>query len=98
MSDRFWLSDAQLARLTPYLPKSHGKHRVYDRRVLCGIIFINRNGLRWLDTSTEYGPHKTLYNRWKQWSDKVVFARMKAGLAAENSEDDLPPAKSLIMM
>ena len=31
----------------------------------------------------EYGPPKTLYNRWKRWSDKGVFARMMAGLAAE---------------
>ncbi|OLS53922.1 IS5 family transposase, partial [Rhodovulum sulfidophilum] len=25
MSDLFWLSDAQMARLEPYFPKSHGK-------------------------------------------------------------------------
>lgn len=26
-------------------------------RVLSGIIFINRNGLRWHDTRMEYGPY-----------------------------------------
>lgn len=70
MSNLFWLTDAQMARLEPYFPKSHGKPRVDDRRVLSGIIFINRNGLRWRDAPAEYGPHKTLYNRWKRWSDK----------------------------
>jgi transposase len=60
-----------------------GKPRVDDRRVLSGIIFINRNGLRWRDAPEEYGPPKTLYNRWKRWSDKGVFARMMDGLAAE---------------
>ena len=49
MSDLFWLADAQMARLEPFFPKSHGKPRVDDRRVLGGIIFINRNGLRWRD-------------------------------------------------
>ncbi|SEG21768.1 Putative transposase of IS4/5 family, partial [Jhaorihella thermophila] len=44
-------------------------------RGLSGIIFINRNGLRWRDAPKEYGPHKTLYNRWKRWSDKGIFAR-----------------------
>ncbi|ARC88521.1 hypothetical protein B5V46_07795 [Rhodovulum sp. MB263] len=34
-------------------------HRVDDQRVLSGIIFINRNGLRWRDAPKEYGPHKT---------------------------------------
>lgn len=49
MSNLFWLSDAQMERLKPFFPKSHGKPRVDDRRVLSGIIFINRNGLRWRD-------------------------------------------------
>ena len=57
-----------------------------DECVLSGIIFINRNGLRWRDAPKEYGPAKTLYNRWKRWSDNGVFARIMVGLAAENAE------------
>ena len=83
MSNLFWLTDAQMARLEPFFPKSHGVPRVDDRRVLSGIIFINRNGLRWCDAPKEYGPPKTLYNRWKRWSDKGVFARIMDGLACE---------------
>ena len=70
MSNLFWLTDAQMARLRPFFPKSHGTSRVDDRRVLSGIIFISRNGLRWRDAPKEYGPLKTLCNRWKRWSDK----------------------------
>jgi hypothetical protein len=33
-----------MARLQPYFPKSDGRQRVDDRRVLSGIIFVNRNG------------------------------------------------------
>ncbi len=29
---------------------------------------------------------ETLYNRWKRWSDKGVFAKMMMGLAAEHGE------------
>ena len=86
MSDLFWLTDAQMARLAPFFPRSHGKPRVDDRRVLSGIIFINRNGLRWSDAPKEYGPPKTLYNRWKRWGDMGVFARMMEGLAAADPE------------
>ena len=50
MSDLFWLMDEQMERLRPFFPKSHGKSRVDDRRVLSSIIFVNRNGLRWHDT------------------------------------------------
>jgi transposase len=73
----------QMARLEPFFPKSHGKPRVDDRRVLSGIIFINRNGLRWCYAPREYGPPKTLYNRWKRWGDMGVLARMMEGLASE---------------
>ena len=82
------LSAHQLSeRLKPFFPKSHGKLRVDDRRVLSGIIFINRNGLRWCDAPREYGPPKTLYNRWKRWGDMGVFARMMEGLASEGCEE-----------
>ena len=40
MSNLFWLTDAQMTRLEPFFPRSHGKPRVDDRRVLSGIIFI----------------------------------------------------------
>lgn len=67
MSNLFWLTDAQMKRLKPFLPKSHGKPRVNNRRVMSGMIFINRNGLRWCDASREYGPAKTFYNYLKRW-------------------------------
>lgn len=76
-----------MARLQPYLPKSHGREGVDDRRVLSGIIFVNRNGLRWRDAPREYGPAKTLYNRWKRWSDKGIFIRMMEGLAAPHARE-----------
>ena len=83
MSNLYWLTEAQMVRLRPFFPKSRGRPRVDDRRVLSGIIFINRNGLRWCDAPAAYGPPKTLHNRWKRWSDLGVFARTMNGLAAE---------------
>ena len=83
MSNLYWLTEEQMTRLRPYFPKSRGKARVDDRRVLSGIVFINRNGLRWCDAPAAYGPPKTSYNRWKRWSDMGVFARIMTGLAAE---------------
>lgn len=75
MSDLFWLTDEQMARLQPFFPKSHGRPRVDNRRVLSGIIFINRNGLRWRNAPREYGPAKTLYNRWVP-SDRLSFEQL----------------------
>jgi transposase len=81
MSDLYWLTDEQMARLKPRFPKSHGKPRVDDPRVWSGIIVINRNGLRWRDVPAADGSHKTLHNRWKRWSEAGVFVRMMEGLS-----------------
>jgi transposase len=93
-SDLFWLTNEQVERLRPLFTKSHGKPRVGDRRVLSGIVFANRNGLRWRNAPSAYGPHKpassvverTLYNRWKRWGETGVFTRMIEGLAAVGAE------------
>ncbi|MDR7102402.1 transposase [Croceicoccus sp. BE223] len=53
------------------LAYGRGKLRVDNRRVLSGIIFVNRNGLRWWDAPREYGPHETSYDRWKRWTQKA---------------------------
>ena len=74
--------------MKPFFPKSHGKPRVDDKRVLSGIIFINRNGLRWKDAPAAYGPHKTLYSRWKRWCDKGIFARMLLELAGQGGRTE----------
>lgn len=57
MGDLYWLTDEPMAPLEPYFPKSHGKPRVDDGQVLSGIIFVNRNGLRWRDAPPVNGPH-----------------------------------------
>ena len=55
--------------------------RVDGKRVISGIIFIIRNGLRWRDVPPSYGPHKTIYNRFIRWSESGVFGRIFLKLA-----------------
>ena len=70
-----------MARISPFFPLSHGIPRVDDRRVISGIIFVIRNGLRWRDVPPSYGPHKTIYNRFVRWSEMGVFGRIFVELA-----------------
>ncbi len=88
MSDLFWLTDKQMQRIEPYFPLSHGVPRVDDRRIVSGIIFVIRNGLRWRDAPAAYGPPKTIYNRFIRWSRMGVFNRIFAGLATEGGAPD----------
>ena len=81
VADLWLLSEAQMRRIEPYFPLSHGIARVDDRRVISGIVFVIRNGLRWRDAPPGYGPHKTIYNRFVRWSRLGVFNKIFAELA-----------------
>jgi transposase len=88
MTDLIWLSDAQMRRIEPYFPLSHGVPRVDDRKVISGIIFVIRNGLRWRDAPADYGPHKTIYNRFVRWSRLGVFSKIFAALASKGPKPE----------
>lgn len=83
MSDLLWLKDKQMRRIEPYFRRSDGIPRVANKRVLSSIIFVIRNVLRWRDAPKDYGPHKTIYNRFIRWSRLGVFNRIFAELSAE---------------
>jgi len=88
MSELFMLTDAQLRRIEAWFPLSHGVPRVDDRRVISGIIFVIKNGLRWRDAPKEYGPHKTIYNRFVRWSRLGVFDKIFAELASKGPKPE----------
>jgi transposase len=89
MSDYYWLSKPQLERIKPYFPRSHGVPRVDDRRVLSGIIHVLKRGLQWRDAPAEYGPHKTLYNRFIRWSRLGVFDNIFRELSSQDVPEQL---------
>lgn len=90
MSDFFWFSDAQWARIEPLLPTDvRGMKRVDDRRVLSGIVHALKCGGRWADCADVYGPKKTLYNRFVRWAERGVWERIFSALAGADEADRL---------
>jgi transposase len=49
MAELWLLNGAQMRRIAPDFPLSQGIPRVDDRRIVSGIIFVVRNGLRGRD-------------------------------------------------
>ena len=49
---------------------------------------VLRNGLRWQDAPDVCGPHRTLHNRFAQWSRLGVFARIFRDLAKPGADGD----------
>ena len=77
-----------MRRIEPHFPLSHGLPRVDDQRVISGIIFVIRNGLRWRVALKAYGPHKTIYNRFIRWTRLGVFNRIFSALTAKAGKPD----------
>src|SRR5881392_1044660 len=91
--DQFWLTKAQFSKIKPHLPTdTRGKARVDDRRVISVIVQVLKSGARWVDAPPEYGPRKTLYNRYVRWAAKGVWVALFHALASAGG----PPAQVLI--
>ena len=80
--EQFWLTGEQFAKIAPHLPNdTRGKVRVDDRRVISGIVHVLKSGGRWVDAPPDYGPRKTLYNRFVRWAEKGVWVGVFEALA-----------------
>jgi transposase len=90
-SNLFWLSDEQWGSIQPLLPMDvRGKARVDDRRVISGIVFVIKSGCRWCDCPPEYGPAKTIYNRFVRWAERGVWERLFRALARRGRATAVP--------
>lgn len=77
MSNEFWFSDEQWAKIEPHLPKNRpGARRKDDRRIISGIVHVLKSGCRWQDCPTRYGPATTIYNRFRRWTMQGVWRRL----------------------
>lgn len=77
-----------MRRIEPYFPLSNGVPRVDDRWIISGILFVIKNGLRWRDAPADYGPPKTIYNRFIRWSRLGMFNKIFAAHSAKGGKPD----------
>lgn len=50
-------------------------------------MYVIKRGLQWKDAPREYGPYKTLYNRFLRWSQMGVFDDIFTELAKTAGKD-----------
>jgi len=84
-ADLFWFDDEQWSKVKSHLPTNQrGPERHDDRRILSGIMHVQKVGCRWKDCPSEYGPHKTIYNRFARWSERGIWQNIFAAVAASS--------------
>ncbi len=77
------LSQKEWEQLEPLLPTSAGRRgRPYQdhRRVLNGILWIDRTGAPWRDLPERYGPWQTCYDRFVRWRRGGVWKKVLRAL------------------
>ncbi len=64
------ITDEIWETLRPLLPPPKGRHGLNDRLFLESVCWIVRTGAPWRDLPLEFGPWKTVYNRYSNWAKK----------------------------
>ena len=67
-------------------PGAHFRRKLV-RRLACHRPYFSRVGVSGKLGAVQYGPSKTLYNRWKRWGDKGIFIQMMEGLAVPEAPE-----------
>lgn len=75
---RHALSDEQWARLRPLLPiRSEGRKATRgDRLFVDAVIYRAKTGVPWRDLPERFGNWKSVYNRFRNWSEKDCWAQI----------------------
>jgi transposase len=81
------LTDEQWERLAPLLPPEHsgkpGHPYVNHRRILNGILWIDRTGAPWRDLPERYGPFQTCFDRMVRWRRTGIWTKVLQALQAD---------------
>jgi transposase len=84
--DRSVLSDAQWAQVAPLLPGKvgdPGRSGTDNRRFLEAVLWIVRTGAPWRDLHHEFGNWNSVFQRFRRWAVKGVFAAVFAALSGD---------------
>ena len=82
---RYDLTDVPWERLKPLLPPEKprtGRPNHDHRRIINGILWIDRTGAPWNDLPSHYGPVGTVSSRFYRWRQAGIWQRVLEALQA----------------
>ena len=77
------LTNEQWERLRPLLPPQQprrGRPPKDHRRIINGLLWLNRTGAPWRDLPEAYGPWQTVATRFYRWRCAGIWDRILADL------------------
>lgn len=85
MGLRLTLNDTQWERIDAVLQAERGAGRppLNDRRFIEAVLWWRRTGVPWRDLPAEFGPWKTVFNRFDRWSATGKWRRLLEALQTD---------------
>jgi transposase len=90
MTVRTRLTDEQWAKIADVIhagPRGRGRPALDDRNFVEAVLWFHRAGAPWRDLPSEFGPWKTVFNRFDRWSKrgrwKGLFEALKTDIDGE---------------
>jgi putative transposase len=89
MGVRRQLSDEQWAKTEAFLKEDYtvGEPGADDRNFIEAVLYWRRTGIPWRDLPEEFGPWKTVFNRFDRWSKNGKWNRLFAALRTDIDDE-----------
>lgn len=77
------ITEAQLHRIEPSLPRQRGNVKVTNLQFLNALLFVAEQGCKWRGLPKRFGPWHTIYTRMNRWSKNGVLDQIFEQLQRE---------------
>lgn len=86
---RLQLDDGQWSKVAAILQaeRAAGRRGKDDRKFVEAVLWWRRTGVPWRDLPDEFGPWKTVFNRFDRWSRKGKWSRLFEALRADRDDE-----------
>ena len=86
---RLQLDDRMWSRIETILASERGAGRppLNDRLFFEAVLWWRRTGVPWRDLPTEFGPWKTVFNRFDRWAQEGKWNRIFLALAVDTDDE-----------
>ncbi len=90
MQRRHSLSEEQWSQIAPLLPSEVGRvgrPAKPNRMMLEGMVWVLRTGAPWRDLPKRFGSWKSVYTRFRRWTQRGVWSRVHEKLAEQQDAE-----------
>lgn len=89
MGARLQLSDSKWAKIQAFLAGDYrvGEPGRDDRNFIEAVLWWRRTGVPWRDLPDEFGPWKTVFNRFDRWSKNGKWDRLYRALQTDIDDE-----------